>query len=261
MSTSPLFELATDGEFRLLAGFTSPPRPGVVTGHLPSGQVTVALDESDGGEATAWPLNGWYYAPGAVVYVAFAADNPQSGIILGAKAPLPTLSAYLRRDGTTPLSADWDVGAGRRLRLGELQARDSGGLLLTDDDGTAGIRVADGGRVGIGSAASTPQGMLHAHDGLGGMLCVSVSGINSATPRVLVPDGSGDIVRGVAYLTVVSDGTVSNGGSGVLTPGSSQDYPAGTLGLRLSCSAGGALTVHRQSGTGSGSLALLGVWL
>lgn len=189
------FELATDGEFRLLAGFTSPPRAGVVTGILPSGQVTVTLDEAGGGEARAWPLNGWDYPVGAVVYVAFAADSPESGIILGAKAPVPAHAAFVGRDG--------------------------------------------GGRA----------------------IVVSVTAIGSTTPRVLIADGAGDVVYGVTFQGVVSDGATGVGASGTLTPNTTQDVVAGTLTLRLTCTASGALTAHRQSGTGSASVVLLAVWL
>lgn len=205
------FELATDDEFRLLAGITSPPRAGVVTDILPSGQLVVALDETDGGAARAWPLNGWHYPVGAVVYVVFAADSPESGIVLGTK----------------------------------------GGMALQ----------VTGKRVGLFDAAANSQGMLHAHDGVGGLICVTLTGIDNATPRVLIPDGGGDVVRGLAYQIVVSDGAGVAATAAVLTPGASQDYVAGSLTVRVICSAAGALTVHRQSGTGSASLALLGVWL
>lgn len=86
MTLSQVYQIATDGEFRLLAGFANPPRAGVVTGTLPSGQVTVELDDAEGGVVTAWPLNGYTYATNTVVYVVFASDSAGSGIVVGAKS-------------------------------------------------------------------------------------------------------------------------------------------------------------------------------
>ena len=91
MALDRVYELATDGEFGLLAGFGGPPRAGTVTGVLGSGELTVALDDRDGGDVRAWPLNGFSYGTGSVVYVLLAADNAESGIVVGAKAPAPGL--------------------------------------------------------------------------------------------------------------------------------------------------------------------------
>jgi hypothetical protein len=164
------FELAHDSEFRLLANFTTPPRAGRITVLEPSGQVRVATDDPDGGDVLAWPLNGFTYAVDDVVYIAFAANSPDTAIVIGAKAPLPTLepavyshdhdSAYVKQDGTTTLDADWDIGEDRRIKAEALRARDGEGLRLEDDAGILGIFLEDGGQVGVGGVTS-PNAALH----------------------------------------------------------------------------------------------------
>ena len=96
------------------------------------------------------------YAPGDLVLALFQGDEPDSAVIVGRvgdSAGVLDPAAFLRRDGSTPLSADWDAGAGRRLLAGEVRARDGGGLRLGDDGGTLGLCVEEGGQVGVGTAA------------------------------------------------------------------------------------------------------------
>jgi hypothetical protein len=84
------FELATDAAFRMVAGFSEPPKAGQVVGLELSGQYRIHTDD-DGGEVLAWPINGFEYGLGDVVYVLLSGALPASGIILGSHAPAPTL--------------------------------------------------------------------------------------------------------------------------------------------------------------------------
>jgi hypothetical protein len=122
------------------------------------------MDDPDGGTATAWPLNGFTYAVGDVVYVSFASDAADSGIVVGSKAPVPLVALAsipdaLLRDGSRTLTADWDIGDARRVLADGVRARDGAGLRLEDDAGNLGVFVEDGGQVGIGTAA--PSRKLH----------------------------------------------------------------------------------------------------
>ena len=67
----------------------------------------------------------------------------------------------LKHDGSVPLSADWDIGNGRRIRADEIAARNINGLKLSDN-GENGIFVKDGGYVGIGT--TSPGGLLGLSD-------------------------------------------------------------------------------------------------
>jgi hypothetical protein len=143
------FELANDSEFRLLANFTAPPRAGRITAIEPSGQVRVATDDADGGDVLAWPLNGFHYAVNDVVYITFAANSPDTAIVLGAKAPLPVLDASV-----LGLSGDWDIGEDRRIQLEALRARDGEGIAIETDDGFVVILVKDDGQIDIRRSGS-----------------------------------------------------------------------------------------------------------
>lgn len=79
-----------------------------------------------------------------------------------------THSAYINRDGSVQLTDDWDIGSGRKISLASLWARDANGLGLYDDGGNLGLKVADGGKVGIGEAS--PAYQLHVKTTEGGII-------------------------------------------------------------------------------------------
>lgn len=57
---------------------------------------------------------------------------------------------YVKRDGSLSLTADWDIGDGRKIKADEIRARDIAGLKLYDDGGN-GLFVEDGGDIGVGT--------------------------------------------------------------------------------------------------------------
>lgn len=57
---------------------------------------------------------------------------------------------YIKEDGSRTLTADWDIGADRKIKGDEIRARDEAGLKLYDDEGE-GIFIKDGGNIGIGT--------------------------------------------------------------------------------------------------------------
>ena len=173
------FELANDSEFRLLANFSAPPRAGRISTIEPSGQVRVETDDPDGGDVLAWPLNGFSYAVNDVVYIAFAANSPDTAIVIGAKAPLPTLAAgvlpavkhfpghgdtsqdshfvlplvehppdrldaveYVPFKAAIAAGAEIDIGTRRKAELGRQDPRDREDGVRELDGGPDGLRVA-----------------------------------------------------------------------------------------------------------------------
>lgn len=375
MPISQVYELATDGQFRLLAGFTSPPRVGYITALEANGQVRVSMDDADGVDVLAWPLNGLRYAVGDLVYVAFASDSPESGIVVGSKGSVPVLpplgeavsvtkseatvyepataahTGLLSLDNPAHLAGasvgvnlkvESDAGALQRWWLGIISSNANYGrfaikgrtgastyaerlaILSTGDVGvgtddpdgfevdravtevaqgrnnvrlgvrsgtprmileeaTSGVQwqidnyagvfryftpgnqaliLTTAGQIGSGTAVgTTPQGKLHLHDGVGGMIFVTKTGINSTTPRVLIPDATGDVARAISGFLVVSDGSLSTPASFALNVNDSMDILVGSVVLRLAVTSTGALQVHRQGGTGTGSVAILACWM
>ena len=120
------------------------------------------------------------------------------------------------------------------------------------------LKLLSNGRAGFG--VDVPQGKLHAHDGTGGMIFVTKTGIVGVA-QTIIPNAAGDVTAGFAGLLVASDGSSTVANTLLLTLGASVDVVVGGLTLRFTVGAGGALTVIRQAGAGTASLALLGVWL
>lgn len=130
--------------------------------------LTVELFTASGGAGVnvACPAV-WHapYAPGDLVLALFQGEEPDSAVVagrVGDAAGASDPAAFLRRDGSTPLSADWDAGAGRALLAGEVRARDASGLRLADAAGTPGLCVEAGGQVGVGTDA--PAATLDVQD-------------------------------------------------------------------------------------------------
>lgn len=111
MSLEQAFTLANDSEFRTLVSFGGPPRAGRVLALEGSGQVRVEMDDPDGGDVLAWPLNGAVYAVEDIVYCLFAANSPDSAIVLGAKGSVPSIrSVRVIAGGRVGIGTDQPVG-------------------------------------------------------------------------------------------------------------------------------------------------------
>ena len=302
------YQMATDVEFRQMSALTNPPRAGKVLALEASGQVRIESDDPEGGDVLAWPLNGFEYGVGDIVYVAFPANQPDGAIVLGARSPLPALG------------------------LDEIQAADSSGLRLVDDAGNLGILVEDGGNVGIRNSnpdaalhvgdtggvdgeilvqsaggrtltveaddagnfthmgtqsnhsfllvtndtprmhimatgnvgffdsVINPSGRLHAHDGTGGMIFVTKTGISNVA-QIVIPDSALDVTGEIVGFSVWNNGGSFVANTFLVFNGSNVDVVVGSGTWRLAVAASGQLTVARIAGTGTATMALLGVWL
>lgn len=118
------------------------------------------------------------------------------------------------------------------------------------------------GRLGIGT--TTPQGILHVHDGTSGMLFVTKTGI-AGTEVEIMPDGTGDIAKGFLAMVVCegSAGTTLAGSTGFIgatTPaaGSSDTTINALVTFRLYST--GRLTVFRASGAETWTVAVNLIW-
>src|SRR5690606_25922384 len=97
-----------------------------------------------------------------------------------------------------------------------------------------------GDKVGIGSGpASNPLGILHTHDGVGGMLHWSHSAVSNSAVTI-IPDGSGDVTRKIVFQFVIDVSGSNVGGNYVIANGSFADQACGSGTWRFAVSAAGA---------------------
>lgn len=268
-------ELATDKQFQELSNFAQPPRAGKVTAVLGSGQLTVDTDDVDGGDVTAWPLNGFAYAVDDIVYVAFAGNQSDSGIVLGSKSPLPLLDSavlgagYVKTDGSTALTAEWDIGEDMAIRAERFAARDGEGLRLEDDSGNAGLTIADGGAITLAGLASSwdigagrrilaeglrarSSGGLRLEDDAGnlGLFVEDATGdvgVGTATPAVKLHVSGNLRIENTATVDLVGNG----GASGDVPAGAALTTAAAALSLRAGATTPGTNSIGLYAYNGS----------
>lgn len=136
------------------------------SGSLPSNTVTYS------GTPTAGQLAQWTGA-GTVTQSGYAGSavarysgTPSAGDVAywtaaGTVAPAGFGTAnVLLADGTRALTGDWDIGASRVIKLGNLRARSVSGLRLEDDGGTAALTINDGATINVNNlgAKASPIG-------------------------------------------------------------------------------------------------------
>lgn len=115
-----------------------------------------------------------------------------------------------------------------------------------------------GGNVGIGT--TSPQGRLHAHDGTGGHIFVTKTGLINVA-QTIIPDGTGDVTKMITGQFVIESGGASLANVFQIAPGGFVDATTGGFTLRLSVTAGGAFQAIRIGGAGTGTLAISATWL
>jgi hypothetical protein len=295
------FDLATDGQFRILAGFADPPKAGRVLAVEPSGQLRIELDDADGGEVLAWPLNGFEYGVDAVVYVGFAANSPDSGIVLGSKAPLPTLEAAVmdgvllmdgsreaesftvRRDhaGDTTLiinNASTNAAARRRLSffrgatlLALLQHHENASEMQFTTFGATGFAfstdsirrytITPDGKHGVGTGSSPATRQHIALEAGGGNAVSSVSLTSTGTWVNVLP--SGTVAALLQLRAVVSRSGHAAAVSDALALGAVATviYSNGGNTVEAEVTAGGIFRVQRSAGSAAITVALDLLWV
>jgi len=106
------------------------------------------------------------------------------------------------------------------------------------------------------------DGTVRAHDGTGGFMFVSKTGIVGSA-QTIIANGTGDVVSG-AYLTGWLTNSVgqSRAFTGAVANGGTLDdtVDAGANTIRFAVSAAGALTVIRQTGTATWAISCTVVW-
>jgi hypothetical protein len=132
--------------------------------------------------------------------------------------------------------------------------------------GTERMRITGAGDLGLG--VTSPQGRLHGYDSFSGFMHWEGSGVDG-TARTVIPDGTGDVVRGLNVMYVIRAVTAAITNTGVLITGGSALEPSenGTLFnnggniCQIQISAAGAVTVVRTGGTDTYDIALWLLWI
>lgn len=124
------------------------------------------------------------------------------------------------------------------------------------------LMYLDAAGLGIGSTVTAPKGKLHVHDGTGGSMHVSKTGIVGSA-QVIIPNATGDVVSGVWIKGVLTNAASQVIGMDYfLLNGNTHDETAdaGTNSLRFTANANGELSVIRQAGSSTWAVTLHLIW-
>lgn len=226
-------------------------------------QITVEVIGTGGAAAlvTAPAIHHAPYAETDRVLVIFRGRDPASAIVAGRVGFVEDAvdaTALLRADGSIFLVDNWDVGGGIFIASDELRARSSSGLLLADALGVAGLFVADGGSVGIGT--QTPEGLLHLWDGVAGHLFASFSAITSTAVDLLAAGAVGQYVR---LDVLVTNGTARAFLAFSLQTGgtTTQNLVTGSDTWQVRLNGNGSVDVRRTAGSGTATVVVRAMWV
>jgi hypothetical protein len=137
-------------------------------------------------------------------------------------------------------------------------------LVFVTDNGSARaerVRITGDGNVGIGTDA--PQGKLHVYDGSAGKGLFTKTNVG-ASAQTIIPNGTGDVARGVAGSAILYDGTTTVIASTLaLRQGGTTTYDmvGASSTWRTTLNADGSLTVARISGSSTATISYHLHWM
>lgn len=119
------------------------------------------------------------------------------------KMTLTTLfnALYLKQDGTTPLTGNWDIGEDRVILAESLRARDAEGLILSNDDNTGRITINDDRSISMTRDSNGPLLVIGAYS--------ITEGVNthiSGFSRNVSAEASFNLFRSVAANVLMGTG-------------------------------------------------------
>ncbi len=128
-------------------------------------------------------------------------------------------------------------------------------------DNTNQLVIGTGGGIGQGVANADIVGKHHIYDSVAGVGWAKVAKtavVGSA--QTVIPDGTGDVTKIVIGKVIIDDGTSVVGTDFSVLNNSNLDIAVGSYTLRIAVSSAGAMTVIRQSGSGSATVSLDIMW-
>lgn len=193
---------------------------------------------------------------------------------LGSFTPITDEVLILQRNSAVSQNAVLTIVAGNTgraiIRLTDADAAEAGKVEYNNNtnamsfytNGVADRLVVDSsGRIGNLTTLTSLSGQLHFHDGTGGFIQRTLTGINSTTDQVLIPNAAGDVTRALVLNYVATDGSSGTAGTTSMLPGDTRDVTVGTLTVRFTLNANGSLLVKRQAGTGSATVNVQAIWI
>lgn len=151
--------------------------------------------------------------------IVLAADGPSTGLNADLLDNLEA-TAFLRVDGSLPLTADWDIGSGRAIKARIIRARTTDGLGLYALGSDEGLSIDNSGNVTMNTGRYLGIRVIRALD-VNGLTLANASGVLimhlvSGTLNVGIGTetqfGGGEGVIGIANRGVAPGSTPSNGG-------------------------------------------------
>lgn len=139
--------------------------------------------------------------------------------------------------------------------------RASGGnLVLQTNNGNTIVNTN-----GFALNVASPTGKLHGYNTISGFLAWEYNGLDG-TVRTVIPDGTGDVLYGLSgiYISRCSDGTVTGGAMGAITPGGGLQQigrnAASTDVFTLTVAANGSVTAARTTNATNSTLKVT-IWI
>lgn len=227
--------------------------------------------EDNGGNAGLFVKDGGAVAVGhrepvCALDVKSVADGPIAAFQLDDGADITGFALYLYTDdyATTYLANNALFYA----------TTATGALILAAANASGEIRFTTGGgpsattermrltNTGLGIGVTAAQGRLHIHDGEGGSLFVSKTGIG-ATAQTLIANGAGDVTSLVRLEAIVGNGvsrlftafTLEQGGV------TTQNVTLGGDTYQFRLNADGSLDVRRTAGSNAGRVTVQALWV
>lgn len=152
--------------------------------------IDAATEQTTPGDTDQLPLTD----SGALKWISWANIKAQLSTLFG--------GLFVKQDGTTPLTGDWDIGEDRKIKAERIDARDTEGLAVYDAGGNLVVFFAEGGW--IGSRYGSPAYNLHIAQKAGAGKGILLAG------KEVYQEANGSDTAGALIMLGVSRATFSN---------------------------------------------------
>lgn len=204
-----------------------------------------------------------YYTSTEREAITWVADS--AGVKVGINQPSPTALLHLSdssTSGTQILFVNSDTGGKSYLMLSSGSGNEGGAGKYQIVENASGNRLTYDGvnnRLGIGT--TTPQSLIHMHDGSGGFLFVNQATVGGTLVTV-IPDAAGDVTEKIFFVGWCTNSAPFSADVAptTLAVSSSTTKTDGTNTLTIAVTAGGAFTLQATGGAATWNVNLWVFW-